>query len=51
MMADQIMDGADIRMIKFYRQDNVAHAIIRTYYNGGISVEDWELERKMIIYD
>ncbi|HOR82598.1 MAG TPA: hypothetical protein PLF32_08075 [Bacteroidales bacterium] len=46
MMADQIMDGADIRMIKFYRQDNVAHAIIRTYYNGGISVEDWELEKK-----
>lgn len=41
-----VEEGADLRFIRFYRQNDTAHAIIRTYYNGGISVEDWELGQK-----
>ncbi len=46
MVLNQIMDGADIRFVKLYHQNNVTYAVVRTYYNGGISVEEWELEKK-----
>ncbi len=45
-MAGYSKDGADIRFIRFYRKNDTAHAIFRTYYNGGISVEDWEFGEK-----
>lgn len=45
-MANYILEGADIRFIRFYRQNDTAHAIFRTYYNGGISVEDLEFGQK-----
>ncbi len=41
-MAKYVAEGADIRFVRFYRSNDTAHAIFRTYYNGGISVEDWE---------
>jgi tetratricopeptide (TPR) repeat protein len=45
-MLEFITEGADIRFIRFYRQNDTAHAVFRTYYNGGISVEDWEFGQK-----
>ena len=46
IMANYCKDGADIRFIRFYRKHDTAHAVFRTYYNGGISVEDWEFGQK-----
>ncbi len=45
-MAALIEDGADIRFIRLYREKGEVHAIFRTYYNGSISVEDWEFGQK-----
>ena len=43
-------DGAEYQLLKFYRQNDTAHALFRLY-NGGISMEDWTLvTRKNQIY-
>ena len=48
------MNGADFRFVKFYRKDNVPHIIFRTYFNGGVSIEEWILgvkKGKIMVYD
>jgi len=40
---ESAVNGADFRFVKFYRKDNVPHVIFRTYFNGGVSLEDWTL--------
>jgi len=48
------MNGADVRFVKFYRKNNEPHVIFRTYFHGGVSLEDWTLgvkKGKILIYD
>jgi len=49
-----VMNGADFRFVKFYRKGNEPHIIFRTYFNGGVSLEDWVLgvkDGQILIYD
>jgi hypothetical protein len=51
---ESVMNGADFRFVKFYRKDNEPHVIFRTYFDGGVSLEDWTLGVKngqIRIYD
>ncbi|MBO4582033.1 MAG: hypothetical protein J5701_07105 [Bacteroidales bacterium] len=41
---DNVNSGADFRFIKFYRTDQgEPRAVFRTYFNGSIAIEDFEL--------
>ena len=51
---ESVMNGADFRFVKFYRKNNEPHVIFRTYFDGGVSLEDWTLGVKkgqILIYD
>lgn len=51
---DIVYNGGDFYFVKFYRKNGKPHTIFRTYYNGGISLEDWELgvkEKQVRVYD
>jgi hypothetical protein len=53
-LLELVINGADFHFVKFYRKDNKPHLIFRTYFHGGVSIEDWLLEVKdgeIIIYD
>jgi len=51
---ESVKNGANFRFVKFYRNGNEPHVIFRTYFNGGVSLEDWTLGVKkgqIRIYD
>ncbi len=51
---ESVMNGADFRFVKFYRKNNEPHVIFRTYFNGGVSLEDWVLgvkDGQIKVYD
>jgi hypothetical protein len=51
---ESVQDGADFHFVKFYRKNKEPHLLFRTYYNGGVSLEDWTLgvkDGKIRIYD
>ncbi len=41
---EAVKNGGDFMFLKFYRKDNLARAIFRLYYQGGISIEEYELK-------
>jgi hypothetical protein len=49
-----VMNGGDFRFVRFYRKGREPHLIFRTYFNGGVSLEDWVLgvkDGRILIYD
>lgn len=51
---EAVRNGAHFHFVKFYRKNNEPHLIFRTYFEGGVSLEDWLLgvkDGKIVIYD
>jgi hypothetical protein len=51
---EAVRQGAHFHFVKFYRKNNEPHLIFRTYFEGGVSLEDWLLgvkDGKIVVYD
>ena len=51
---EMVMNGANFHFVNFYRKNNEPHIVFRTYFNGGVSLEEWVLGVKngqIFIYD
>jgi hypothetical protein len=51
---EAVMNGAHFHFVKFYRKNNEPHLIFRTYFEGGVSLEDWLLgvkDGRIVVYD
>ncbi|MBO4739821.1 MAG: hypothetical protein J5606_09740 [Bacteroidales bacterium] len=44
LKAEAVKNGGDFMFLKFYRKDKQAFALFRLYYQGGISIEEYELK-------